>query len=92
MTEMERVCRPGGYVAIIWPNNIDWLAARGYQYKCFAGPMSMEFASHREAVALAEIFYPDAVSAVRRRGSRRVPYEVLGVSPPRDLAFKVKTR
>jgi len=92
LTEMERVCRPGGRVAIIWPNNIDWLAARGYQYQSFAGPMSMEFASHREAVELAEIFYPHAVTEIRRRGSRRVPYQVLGVNPPRDLAFKVITR
>ena len=53
--------------------------------------MAVEFASHREAVELAEIFYPHAVSQVRRRGSRRVPYEVLGINPPRDLAFKVIT-
>ncbi len=92
LAEMERVCRPGGCVAIIWPNNIGWLAARDYQYESFAGPMSVEFASHREAVALAEIFYPHAVTEVRCRGSRRVPYEVLGINPPRDVAFKVITR
>jgi SAM-dependent methyltransferase len=91
LAEMERVCRPGGCVAIIWPNNISWLAAHDYQYKSFAGPMTVEFASHREAVELAEIFYPHAVSQVRRRGSRRVPYEVLGINAPRDLAFKVIT-
>ena len=89
LAEMERVCRPGGCVAILWPNNLSWLAAHGYQYESFAGPMAVEFASHREAVELAEIFYPHAVSQVRRRGSRRVPYEVLGINPPRDLAFKV---
>jgi len=92
LAEMERVCRPGGCVAIIWPNNISWLAARDYQYESFAGPMSTQFASHREAVELAEVFYPHAVAEVRRRGSRRVPYEVLGINPPRDLAFKVITR
>ena len=91
LAEMERVCRPGGCVAIIWPNNISWLAARGYRYESFAGPMAVEFASHREALELAGIFYPHAVSQVRRRGSRRVPYEVLGINPPRDLAFKVIT-
>jgi SAM-dependent methyltransferase len=90
--EMERVCRPGGCVAIIWPNNIDWLAGRNYQYVSFAGPMSVQFASHREAVELARIFYPQAVTEIRRRRGRRVPYEVLGVNPPRDLAFKVMTR
>jgi SAM-dependent methyltransferase len=91
LAEMERVCRPGGCVAIIWPNNLEWLTARHYQYASFPGPMSAEFASHREAVELTEIFYPDAVAAVRGRGSRRVPFEVLGINPPRDLAFKVMT-
>ena len=91
LAEMERVCRPGGCVAIIWPHNLSWLAARKYPYQSVAGPMAVEFASHREAVELAEIFYPHAVSQVRRRASRRVPYEVLGINAPRDLAFKVIT-
>ena len=89
LAEMERVCRPGGRVAIIWPNHLDWLAARGYRYVSFPGPMSMEFGSFGEAVELAGIFYPKAAAEVRRRGSRRVPFEVLGINPPRDLAFKV---
>jgi SAM-dependent methyltransferase len=92
LAEMERVCCPGGCVAVVWPNNLGWLADRGYQYVSFAGPMSMEFASHREAVELAGIFYPEAAGEVRRRGLRRVPFEVLGVNPPRDLAFKVLPR
>lgn len=89
LAEMERVCRPGGCVAIVWPNNIDWLVAHSYQYVSFAGQMTVDFASHREAVEMAEIFYPRAIRAIRRLGSRRVPYEVLGINPPRDLAFKV---
>ncbi len=89
LAEMERVCRPAGCVAIIWPNHLDWLAARGYRHVSFPGPMALEFCSHREAVELAQIFYPDACDEVRRRGSATVPFEVLGVNPPRDLAFKV---
>jgi SAM-dependent methyltransferase len=89
LAEMERVCRPGGCVAIIWPNHLDWLTARGFEYVSFPGPMSVEFASCREAVELAEIFYPRAADAVRRLGERRVPFQVLGINPPRDLAFKV---
>ncbi len=89
LSEMERVCRPGGCVAIIWPNNLDWLAARNYRYVCFAGPMSVEFSSPEEAIELAEIFFPDAAQEVGRRGLRLVPFEVLGINPPRDLAFKV---
>ena len=46
LAEMERVCRPGGCVAIIWPNHLDWLAARGYRYVSFPGPMSVEFGSY----------------------------------------------
>jgi hypothetical protein len=86
---MERVCRPGGCVAIIWPNHLNWLTDRGYRYVSFPGPMSVEFGSHHEAVELAEIFYPNAADEVRRLGRRRVPFEVLGINPPRDLAFKV---
>lgn len=89
LAEMERVCRPGGCVAIIWPNHLDWLAARGYRHVSFSGAMSMEFGSHQEAVELANIFYPEAAGEVRRLGRRTVPYEVVGVNPPRDLAYKV---
>jgi SAM-dependent methyltransferase len=89
LAEMERVCRPGGCVAIIWPNHLDWLATRGYRYVSFPGPMSVEFGSHQEAVELAEIFYPKAAHEVRRRGSPSVPFEILGINPPRDVAFKV---
>jgi SAM-dependent methyltransferase len=92
LAEMERVCRPGGYVAIIWPNHLDWLAARGYRYVSFPGPMSAEFDGYDEAVELAEIFYPEAAGEVRRRGCQTVPFEVLGINPPRDLAFKVLPR
>jgi SAM-dependent methyltransferase len=92
LAEMERVCRPGGCVAIIWPNHLDWLAARGYRYVSFPGPMAVEFGSYREAVELAEIFYPAAAGEVRRLRRGTVPFEVLGVNPPRDLAFKVLTR
>jgi SAM-dependent methyltransferase len=89
LSEMERVCRPGGCVAIIWPNNLDWLAARGYRHVCFDGPMCIEFPSYEEAVELAGIFFPRAAGEVARRGLRQVPFEVLGINPPRDLAFKV---
>jgi SAM-dependent methyltransferase len=89
LAEMERVCRAGGCVAIIWPNHIPWLVDRGYEYVSFPGAMSVSFRSYAEAVELASIFYPQGADAVRRRGSSTVPFEVLGINPPRDLAFKV---
>ncbi len=92
LAEMERVCRPGGSVVIVWPNEIGWLAWHGYRYVSFDGEMFVEFTSYEEAAELTEIFYPGAVEEVRRRGSRRIPYEVFGINPPCDLAFKVITR
>jgi SAM-dependent methyltransferase len=92
LAEMERVCMPGGCVAIIWPNNLDWLAANGYRYVRFSGPMSVEFASHEEAVELSQVFYPRAADEIRRRGLRRVPFDIIGLNPPRDLAFKTLPR
>jgi SAM-dependent methyltransferase len=88
LRELERVCRVGGRVVIVWPNHLEWLAERGYSYRSFPGPMFLEFDSLAEAIELAQIFYPDRVDEIRRRGGRRVPYEVVGINPPRDLAFK----
>jgi hypothetical protein len=48
----------------------------------------MEFASFAEAIELAAIFYPHAVDEIRRHGDRHVPYQILGVNPPCDLAYK----
>ena len=90
LAEMERVCRPGGCVVIVWPNEVPWLASRGYRHVSFDdGEMFVEFASHEEAAELTELFYPRGGEAVRRHGWRRVPYEALGVNPPRDLAYKL---
>jgi SAM-dependent methyltransferase len=93
LAEMERVCRPGGCVVIVWPNELPWLIAHGYRHVSFDdGEMFVEFASHEEAVELTEIFYPRGVEEVRREGWVRVPYEALGVNPPRDLAYKLIAR
>ena len=92
LAEMERVCRPGGCVAVLWPNHLGWLVARGYRHVSFPGPMSAQFGSYAEAVELAEVFFPRAAGEVRRLGQRMVPFEVLGINPPCDLAFKVLPR
>jgi SAM-dependent methyltransferase len=89
LAEMERVCRPGGCVAIVRPNNLDWLAARGFRHVSFPGDMFLEFASLEEAVELIEIFHPHAADAVRESGSRRVAWSALEVNPPRDIAYKL---
>lgn len=90
LAEMERVCRPGGCVAIVWPNNLDWLRVHGYRHVSFGEEdMFVEFASHAEAVELTEIFYPAEAAQACRGGRRQVSFDALGVNPPRDLAFKV---
>jgi SAM-dependent methyltransferase len=88
LAEMERACATRGMVVIVWPNYPEWLKARGYRYLSFAGTMAMEFGSVSEAVELSRIFYPAAAAEIERRGDRRVPYELLGVNPPRDMAYK----
>jgi len=90
--EMERCCRPGGLVAVILPHQADWLVAHGYAEISFPGDLTMRFASLEDAVELARIFYPHAVDEIVRRGRRCVPYDVLGIRPPRDVAFKWKAR
>jgi SAM-dependent methyltransferase len=89
LREMERVCRPGGRVVVVWPNHLEWLGAQGYEHVSFPGEMVAEFASVDEAVELMSIFYPNAVAEIERRGSPRVPYAVFGVNPPRDLCYKI---
>ena len=88
LAEMERVSAAGGMVVIVWPNHREWLTAHGYRYVSFPGPMTMDFASPTEAVQMAKIFYPHAVAEIQARGERQVPYEILAVNPPRDLAYK----
>ena len=89
LAEMERVCRPGGHVVIVWPISAEWLTARGYRHLSFPGEMFVEFSSADEAAELTEVFYPEAASEVRRSRWRRVPFAALGTEPPRDLAYKV---
>ena len=92
LAEMERVCAPGGVLVVVWPNHLDWLTAHGYAHLSFPGDMWMEFRDVDEAIELTEIFYPHAAGEVRARAEARVPYDLLGVNPPRDLAYKVLRR
>ena len=76
LAEMERVCRPGGLVVIVWPNEVPWLAAHGYRYVSFGDDqMMVEFSSPDEAAELTEIFYPRGAEEVRepRLQTRSIP-------------------
>ena len=56
LAEMERVCRPGGCVAIIWPNNISWLATR--IIGTAAGPMSVSSQPPRGRLSGRDLLSP----------------------------------
>ncbi len=89
LAELERICAAGGTIALVWPSDVDWLCERGFSYRSFEGEMVVDFGTLDEALELARIFYPGAVDAIAGRGSARVPYAVLGMNPPCDIAWKV---
>jgi SAM-dependent methyltransferase len=91
LAEMERVCATGGLVVIVWPEETCWLADHGFRTVTFEGSMSVHYASRHEAEELAEIFYPEAFGRIVERGKADIPYDLLGVQPPRALSFKRKT-
>ena len=88
--EAERIVRPGGTVAVIWPHNPRWFAARGYERVHVRGPAAVRFRDIETAVRLCQTFYtPAAARWVREHGTAEVPYTVLGVDPPCDVCMKI---
>jgi hypothetical protein len=89
LAELDRVTRAGGLVVLVWPPaDRGWLEGRGFTFVEFPGPMWVEFPSVEEAVEIASIFYPHALSHIVQTGSRRLPYEYLGLTAPRFLAWR----
>jgi SAM-dependent methyltransferase len=88
LAQMERLCRPGGTVVVVWPDDPEWLRERGYEHQVFDGFRAVTFPSVAEAVAVARVFYPDAVPAIEAAGDRVVPYDVLGRRGPQDLSWR----
>ena len=89
LAEAERVVRPGGVVAVIWPQEREWFTERGFEYVHSRGNPVLEFRDVDTAERLCRMFYPAAAARwVRRHRSRAVPYAILGVSPPNDVCIK----
>ena len=88
LDEMQRVAEPGGLIALVWPSDVDWLRERDFTYESFDGEMCIEFATARDATELARIVYPWAADAIEERGQASVPWELIGLNPPRDVAWK----
>jgi SAM-dependent methyltransferase len=88
LAEMERVAKVGALIAFVWPSDVEWLRERGFDYETFDGDMDIDFGTLDQAVELAGMFYPWAVEEIERRGAASVPYDVIGMNAPRDLAWK----
>lgn len=85
LREARRVVRPGGRVAVVWPDDPAFFCARGFTYLAVPGEMVMRFRDVAAARRLCRDFYsPRAEAWVTAHDSAIVPFEVLGVHPPRD--------
>ena len=89
LAEAERIVRPGGLVAVIWPRESGWFTSRGFEYVRVRGNSVLEFRDTDTAERLCGMYYPAAALRwVRRHRSAAVPYAVLGVLPPNDVCIK----
>ena len=87
--EAERIVRPGGTVAVIWPQHPRWFAARGYACVHVSAPAAVRFRDVATAVELCRTYYSAAAARwVREHATAEVPYSVLGVSPPCEVCVK----
>lgn len=87
--EAERIVRPGGAVAIIWPQDPRWFLAHGYEHIVVRGSGSLHFRDVATAERLCATYYrPAAAQWVRELRTHDVPYDVLGVSPPNDVCIR----
>ena len=87
--EAERIVRPGGEVAIIWPQDSRRPCARGYQYLQVRGEGVVRFRDTATALRLCATYYSaSAAQWVSRHNSAEVPYSVLGVQPPTGMCVR----
>ena len=89
LDEAERIVRPGGEVAIIWPDDRRRLCARGYQYVQVRGGGTVRFRDVATAHRLCATYYSaSAAEWVSTHNCADVPYSVLGVQPPTDMCIR----
>ena len=89
LEEAERVVRPGGSVAVIWPQDPAWLLEHGFEHVRVSGHPCHAFRDVVTAERLCATYYSDAAAAwVREHQACDVPYSVLGSTPPNDVCIK----
>jgi ubiquinone/menaquinone biosynthesis C-methylase UbiE len=89
LTEMERIVRHGGELAVIWPDRPEWFRERGFIHLSAGGNDRLYFADPAAAERLCRDYYSDAAAewVVAHRASA-VPFAVLGISPPNDVCIR----
>lgn len=93
LEELKRVTRPGGRIVIMWPEDPAWLTQRGFTYAALPGLLTNTFASMEDARAVATRFYgPAAMRHLEATDRPELPFQALGVRPPRDLCWLTVTR
>lgn len=89
LAELERIVRPGGRVAVIWPDRPEWFVERGFVHVRAEGDGSLRFPDLASAERLCRDFYSEAAASwVVAHRSSAVPYAVLGVRPPNDMCVR----
>ena len=87
--EMERVVRPGGQLAVIWPDRPEWFRERGFLVLAAEGNRSVSFADPQAAERICRRYYSEeAARWVAANRSSQVPYAVLGVDPPNHACLR----
>ena len=87
--EAERIVRPGGEVAIIWPEDSRRPCARGYHYVQVRGEGVVRFRDVETALRLCATYYSESAAGwVRAHDTTEVPYSVLGVQPPTGMCVR----
>lgn len=94
LSELRRVTRPGGVIALIWPRqeDADWLRERGFSWVVLPAPreMGVRYRSLATAVRVARRFYArnrELHSYLLRWRRPEAPFAVVGFNPPRDFCW-----
>ena len=89
LAEMERVVRPGGELAIIWPDRPDWFRERGFTLLTAAGNDTLSFADPASAERICRAFYSEeAARWVAKHEAAEVPFAVVGIEPPNQVCLR----
>ncbi|HLI09657.1 MAG TPA: methyltransferase domain-containing protein [Ktedonobacteraceae bacterium] len=96
LTELKRVTKPGGKIALIWPRVEDrgWLMAHRFHYVALPlhEEMYVHFRSLQDALCCTRLFYAHNPAVARYLLTRQqpdVPFSVLGFNPPHDYCWLI---